>query len=134
MKTHFLKFFLLLTLALLPACGAAATTPTPVAGLTGRAPGAAALWPDMTLHVYLVNYYGDDPSKGVYVMDASSAPQSDLAADGSFSIANIPTGKYILAIGPDAGSSRFVGEGGKLRVLDLVAGQPVSLGDLNVMQ
>ena len=134
-----ITFSILLT-AILAGCGLAqkgnlATTRpvTPSAGkgaISAQVNGLREQWPDVqVISVYAAPFYGDENGKGIYVLDPSLHPQSELDGEGSFQLNNLTPGRYVLVVGPRADSGVVVqDEQAKTRVVTVKPDEVLQLG------
>lgn len=90
---------------------AANVTPTPITLEEGFGGMRGSLivpqtWKDMTIYVYAAPYIGDPESEGAYMVDDRLIPWNTMDAGGTFQIANIPPGIYILVAGADVETAK----------------------------
>jgi hypothetical protein len=135
----FVVSILVLLAALMAGCGPAqrhnqtVRPVTPSAGkgaVSAQVEGLREQWPDaQVISVYAAPFYGDESEKGVYVLDPSLHPQSELDGGGSFQLNNLTPGRYVLVVGPRADSGLVVqDELGKTRVVTVKADEVLQLG------
>jgi hypothetical protein len=106
---------------------------TPSAGkgaISARVDGLKEMWPDaQVISIYAAPFYGDESSKGIYVLDPSLHPQTTLDGTGVFQLNNMTPGRYVLVVGPAADSGQVVlDEQGKTRVVTVKADVVLQLG------
>lgn len=107
--------------------------PTPESGkgaIVGRVLSTAERWPNEEVIVYAASYAPVEGGGGIYTLEPYIAPQAVAAADGSFFINNIPTGDYVLIVGPEPSRARLVvGDRDETRIFS-VAAEILQAGDL----
>ena len=106
---------------------------TPSAGkgaISALVEGLKEQWPDIkVISVYAAPFYGDESGKGIYVLDPSLHPQSEVDGEGGFQLNNLTPGRYVLVVGPRADSGLVVEDDlGKTRVVLVKADEVVQLG------
>ena len=78
-------------------------------------------------------FWNDDESDGTFVIDGAHSPGAYIADDGTFVIADLPPGDYVLVVGDLMGHNEVVKtEDGKAKVFTAEAGKLTDLGVIRV--
>jgi hypothetical protein len=110
----------------------------PEAGL-GAATGAIVAYPSgwgsRTLYAFFSPFYsGDRPDEGFFVLEPSVHPRAEVSLEGSFGRADIPPAKYVIVVGPSAEEAIPISDGGRPRIFEIVEGQVLEIGPVDLTQ
>ncbi|MHB1318517.1 MAG: hypothetical protein ACYCYF_07870 [Anaerolineae bacterium] len=95
--------------------------------------GQRAGWKGHNISIYLCPFYGTESgTDGFYILEPSIHPSGEVAATGDFQVAGVPPGKYAIVVGPTPDDSIAVTADGRVRVVEVVAGQVLDLGELDL--
>ena len=130
-------------LVTLTACSAVAevSSPTPtniqpavgMGGLRGTVLNSKELWKDRNkIYVFAAPFTGDDKGQGIYVLEPSIHPHTELDASGLFQLTDMPPGKYVLVIGPSPEEALVYKDGEKARVIDVPEGEVTDIGEITL--
>lgn len=113
-----------------PLAAPAPPSADPAASLRGRIPAAPLRWPGQALIVYAAPFFGEDPTRGFFMLDPDRHPHALAAAGGAFEL-RLDPGRYVLVVGPRPEEALpVVGADSIPRLVGLAAGQELDLGDL----
>lgn len=140
------KIWLLAGLCILLALSACSpraeiSSPTPtkiqpkagMGGLRGTVLNSKELWKDRTdIYVFAAPFTGDDQGQGIYVLEPSIHPHSELDPNGLFQLTDMPPGKYVLVIGPSPEEALVYKDGDKTRVIEVPEGEVVDIGEITL--
>jgi len=108
---------------------------TPAAGFGGARGFVAsrpAAWEGQELTVFFAPFVGDENDEGVFILEPSIHPSKVISPEGTFELANIPTGRYVVVIGPDPENSVAISENDRPRIFDVLEGEILDLGAIDL--
>ncbi|OQA41467.1 MAG: hypothetical protein BWY52_02554 [Chloroflexi bacterium ADurb.Bin325] len=113
--------------------GAQPPSDATMAGLVGRAVTLDGT-PITGTSVSLAQvFWNEDRSDGAFVLNAAASPITALQEDGVFRFTNVLPAEYVVVVGDPVGANVIVAEpDGQARVIELVAGETLDIGDLRV--
>jgi hypothetical protein len=102
-------------------------------GMSGTVLNSKELWKDRNdIYVFAAPFTGDDQGQGIYVLEPSIHPHTELDANGLFQMADMPPGKYVLVIGPSPEEALVFKDGDKTRVIDVPEGEVTDVGEITL--
>ncbi|HSJ54648.1 MAG TPA: hypothetical protein VLC52_12990 [Anaerolineae bacterium] len=109
-----------------------ATPASGFGGAKGIIASKPAAWEALELTVFFAPFVGDENDEGVFILEPSIHPSKQIAPDGTFSLANIPPGRYVVVIGPTPDEAVAISEGDRPRIYDVLEGEILDLGAINL--
>ncbi len=108
---------------------------TPAAGF-GGAQGLVASrpagWEGQELTIFFAPFVGDENDEGIFVLEPSIHPSTPISPDGTFHLANIPPGKYVVVIGTEPESAVAISENDRPIIYQVLEGEILDLGAINL--
>ena len=102
-------------------------------GLRLVSPNAKDFWnSSLPVHIWAAPFVEGENGKGIYVLEPSIHPSSELAPGGVFQINNVPPGKYVLIVGPVPETAVVVRKDGEPWVVEVKAGEVTDLGSITL--
>lgn len=102
-------------------------------GLKGVILNAGDLWKDRTtIYVFAAGFSGDDQGQGIYVLEPSIHPHTEMESGGLFQLDDMPPGKYVLVVGPSPEEALVFKDGEKARVIAVPADEVVDVGEITL--
>jgi hypothetical protein len=91
-------------------------------------------WAGEELFVYFAPFTSaeNEEDGGIYILEPSVHPVAEVNPGGYFQLGNIPPGKYVLVIGPGPEEALAVLEGGRHRILEIVEGEILEVGQVHL--
>jgi hypothetical protein len=101
-------------------------------GLTGTISNLSDFWNTGIVYVFAAEFFGEDESDGIFVLEPSIHPYTEVESGGIFQISNMPPGKYVLVIGPSPEESLVVRENGNAWVIAVEDGKITNIGSIDL--
>ena len=87
-------------------------------------------WKGYLLYAYAAPYLGDPAGEGIYILDDKLNEYAEITENNSFQIVNLPTGIYILVIGPDVETAMAYRKNGIAIKITVEANLSSDLGEI----
>jgi len=116
---------------------AAPVPPLTLEANSGGAKGTVVAYPDdwagKELYAYFAPFTpGERADEGFYILEPSIHPGTSVDSGGYFQLGDIPPGKYVVVVGPDVESSIPIRHQDRPRILEIVPGEVLDLGEVDL--
>jgi hypothetical protein len=102
-------------------------------GVSGRLSTKPATWEGQEITAYACPFTPNkDGTGGFFILEATIHPRAVVAPDGSFRIADVPPGAYVIVAGPTPEEALAYRDTDQPAVIEVAAGKIVELGDIEV--
>lgn len=103
-------------------------------GATGTVATYPEDWKNEQLYVYFAPFTPSDETgdEGFFVLEPSIHPRVEVQRDGYFQAGDIPPGKYVVVVGPDAQDALPVRQESRPRVFEVNAGETLDLEEIHL--
>lgn len=103
-------------------------------GATGTVATFPQDWKNEQLYVYFAPFTPSDETgdEGFFVLEPSIHPRVEVDRDGYFQVGNIPPGKYVVVVGPNAQDALPVRQESRPRVFEVNSGETLDLGKIQL--
>lgn len=90
-------------------------------------------WSGQALFVYFAPFYPEEAEGGgIFVLEPSVHPSSEVNPGGAFQIGNIPPARYVIVVGPTAEDALAILDGDHPRIFEILEGRVLELGDVEL--
>lgn len=101
--------------------------------ISGRLSARTASWEGREITAYACPFTPNkEGTGGFFILEPTIHPHVIVAADGSFEIPNVPPGAYVIVAGPTPEESLAYRKADQPAVVDIVAGEVIKLGDIEI--
>jgi len=109
-------------------------TPQPgMGGIQGQIAPESVGWAGRELYVYASPFSGSEGGQeGFYILEPSIHPNTMMNPDGTFQLAKVPPGDYVLVVGPSPEGAVPIQESGRAKIFHVAANQVLDLGKVNL--